>query len=372
MAKRWILVLACLGGAGLLLAVACSEQQRDRVLTALIDGYPEEGAESGEPAKPETAETEVAAAAPAEESGTVRRISANHAGFAADCDSCHGPDRRVAQDLCQECHDIGLHQDSEMDVGCGACHGEHRGQDADLAQMPADHCTDCHDQHPFEDEHPEFSLVADAGAARKAKYAAGLEVFHSIHAEDMECSDCHRSTGGQEPAFKPVTYADSCAGCHELDDHKPVPETSWPDLRAKLTTPDVAEAVLLSEARWQQKVEGLKDDPQLAVVEEVRETLADEGLEECFRCHSLMDKQADGKRVLAVAPARYRASWFGAVRFSHAAHAEMSCDDCHKVPEDPEEELGRLMLPGKEACAECHNADGASTACSTCHLFHDR
>lgn len=378
--RRWLLQCVWVGIACLVVMAACSEQKHRRILMALFDGVPEEEGAAGE-GRPADSEAGAAgagdrqiAAAPAEDepADSFKGISANHADFATDCGACHGPSKLVTDDLCQECHGVGLHQDEEMDATCASCHLEHRGLGADLTQARVELCTDCHDQHPFEDEHPEFSLVTDADAARQAKYAAGLEVFHSTHAEDMECNECHQSAGGREPAFKPVTFDDACATCHELDEHQTVPDTSWADLRARLPQGDAAEAVLLADARWQQRIEGLQGRPELAVLEEVRQALADDGLEECLRCHSFVSQEADGKQTLAMAPVRYRTSWFRLVRFSHGDHADMDCDDCHSVPEDRAHELGRLMLPGQEICADCHNQDGASSACSTCHLFHDR
>lgn len=377
--KRWLLRSVLVVVACAVLLVSCSEQQRQRVMMALIDGYPQDEGTAGdaEQAKSETAEAEDGriAAAPTgedESAGSFKGVSANHADFATDCDACHGPDKLVTDDRCGECHDVGLHQDAEMDATCGSCHLEHRGLGADLTQVGVERCTECHDQHPFEEEHPEFVLVADAEAARKAKYAAGLEVFHSLHAEDSECSECHRPTSGGAPAFKPVTFAEACATCHELDEHQMVPETGWAELRTKLPAGDLADVVLLADARWRQRVEALKDQPELAAVEEVREALADDGLEECFRCHSFIEKGAEGAATLAVAPVRYRSRWFGSARFNHGVHSDMDCADCHAVPKDEDTELGRLMLPPKDTCAECHNADAASATCATCHLFHYR
>ncbi|HUU84886.1 MAG TPA: cytochrome c3 family protein [Phycisphaerae bacterium] len=373
--KQWMWRGVCVGLVCTVLMVACSEQQRQRFLVTFFDGVPqgdaatEGGEQPGVDAVPADRRTAAGPTAE-EETGTFRDISANHADFATDCQACHGPGVIVTGVQCRECHDAGLHRGEEVDVTCGRCHVEHRGLDADLTRVPADRCAACHDRQPFEKEHAEFGLIENAEAARKAKYAAGLEVFHSVHTEDSECSECHQPSGRPEVAFKPVTFADSCATCHELDEHKAVPETPWAELREKLPEGDGADAVLLAEARWQQQRAALKDRPEWAAIEEVREALIDDGLEECFRCHSFVEKEVEGKRTLAAAPVRYRSRWYTSARFSHGTHAEMDCDGCHTVAEDTDAELGRLMLPGKEVCAECHNADGVSNACSTCHVFH--
>jgi predicted CXXCH cytochrome family protein len=272
----------------------------------------------------------------------------------------------------------------DLKITCGSCHVEHSGRLADLTQMPSDRCTGCHDMAPFEEEHPQFSLVADADAARKAKYASGVEVFHSIHMEmdvptgDREdepfhCLDCHGLDPMGGEGFTKPTYERSCSFCHELETpHKSLPQTSWADVRGNLPEGVDPNLALVTDARWRAFEDSGASEEHLEALAEARETMVDDGLEECFRCHSFVDREIDDEPHAVVPQLQHRRQWFRWVRFSHSAHTFLDCRHCHQLAEDSDEELGHLMLPGQENCAACHRQGGASSACSTCHTFHER
>jgi len=389
MLRRGYVGFLLLSATCLVTVFACAGQERRRILTLLFDGVPEE--ETAQPAE-QASESEPGRPAPTPRrtitlldpsSPKALTVSANHATFAANCGACHQEDVAVTDERCTVCHAIGLHQDTDVEMTCGSCHVEHSGRLADLTRMDSDRCTDCHDAHPFENEHPQFSLLDDAAAAAEAKYARGVEVFHSIHTEmevlegdregePLHCFDCHRLDPMRPLAFEPPAYEQACSSCHELEAlHKSIPEAGWNDARQGL--PDGADVnqALLTDARWGVLQERLKGGPELAALAEAREKMADQGLADCLRCHSFADAEIDGRHYAVVPPIRHR-PWFPSLRFRHGAHAFLDCRQCHVVPEDSSAELGRPMLPSLEQCSGCHRQGGASNACSTCHTFHAR
>jgi len=389
MSKRWFTGLIAAGFACALLLAACSDQERRQVLTLLFDGVPQEDA-----AAPTAAATPAGAPAPGQSTPAAARptdtgspmaanISAGHAAFAANCEACHGTDAVVTDDHCLTCHGVGPHQGMDLPMTCAACHAEHAGRVADLARVPVERCTDCHDAAPFEQAHPQFSLLDDPEAAAEARFAAGVAFPHSIHAEmevlegpregePYHCYDCHQLDPMQPDTFQAPSYNGACRICHELDVHQAVlPRTDWQAVRAELPEGADAEKALLSAARWRAFEETAGDSETFAALEAARETMAEQGLDECFRCHAFQDRELDGTHHAVVTPARRTQPWFRWVRFSHSAHTFTDCRTCHRVADDPEAELARVMLPGVQTCAECHHEAGASNNCATCHLFHD-
>lgn len=391
MSQRCVVGLLLAGLASVALGLACAGQERRRILTLLFDGVPEEDA-AGRTDQAPAAEAGSTAASPRRRitlldpaSPKAQTVSSNHASFAGNCGACHAENVTVTDDRCRACHTERAHQSGiELPFSCGSCHAEHSGRQADLTRMGSDPCTECHDLAPFEEEHCEFPLLDDADSAREAKYAAGLEVFHSLHAEmevaqgeregePLHCFDCHRLDPSRPQAFQPPTYQQTCSPCHELEVvHKSIPETGWGQVRGGLPPGVDPEQALLTDARWEALRAELQGRPELAALAEARQKMARAGLADCFRCHTFVDREIDGDHYAVVPPTRYRRPWFPSVRFKHSAHAFMDCQGCHVVPGDSSAELGRLMLPGLETCAGCHREQGASSACSTCHTFHTR
>jgi len=384
------------GVAGAVLVLACADPERHRILTLLFDGVPAEDGREAPGGATTATSSEPGRAAPDGAVAPGRRallspdspmrltISRNHESFATNCDRCHEPDATVTNERCMSCHTERVHQEGlEVPSTCGSCHAEHSGRQADLTHAAADRCTECHDFAPFETEHPEFALVEDREAARQAKYGMGLEIFHSIHAkapvpdgdrkgQACSCMDCHRLNPTLPDTFLPPTYDSICGRCHGSGVHKSVPQTSWKDLREKLPADADANAALLTNARWRAWLRAAPQGTATEAVQEVRNTLRDEGLENCFRCHSFEDREVEGAHLPVVPPTQYRSQWFRRLRFQHSAHGFLDCRHCHQPAPTQAEELGGLILPGKDVCAKCHHQKGASNACSTCHTFHTR
>lgn len=143
-------------------------------------------------------------------------LSAVHAFLAAQCESCHVPDKGVEAASCLTCHAFAPELLAKQDTAfhatigeCAACHIEHKGGD-----------------RPIQMEHD--ALVA-AGRARRPDPAgrgslAGLErlldeagvairtrgaALPPKQAERLDCATCH---GAQDPHRG--LFGASCQSCH--------------------------------------------------------------------------------------------------------------------------------------------------------------
>ena len=147
--------------------------------------------------------------------GSPGALSAAHAGRPglADCEACHSSPGEAAPAKCLACHDEiasrvargrGYHRDKAE--GCGTCHSEHQGPDANL--LPLD---------PGDFDHAETGYAL-AGAHARVR---GCEPCHygsdalrrtvgrSYLLKDARCSACHVSPhpGRQE----------ECLACHSME-----------------------------------------------------------------------------------------------------------------------------------------------------------
>ena len=347
---------------------SCSPDGKDRFMRTFFDGYPGESPGQTEAARVET-DTPMPTTGERPEpvpraASWANRVSTTHADFADECDSCHSPTKVVTPGMCMECHDLNPHGGGEAYTSCGRCHLEHRGREAKLIRVESTRCAGCHAFEPFESKHAQFELIASADKAAAAKRATGLEMLHSLHS-DTECGDCHKAQGD---GFVPVEFSAACEDCHNADDHAQPGTFDWSEIRSKLA-PETAPHVLLSNAGFAAYVDSLPDGSSKPALQEARDALVSDEHEACFVCHDYVSGKEAGRHIASVKRTETK-QWFPAARFSHEVHADQDCSDCHVVPDEPEKEVGRLILPGREACSECHNQDGASDACLTCHRYH--
>jgi len=111
-------------------------------------------------------------------------------------------------------------------------------------------------------------------------------------------------------------------------------------------------------------------------------TAAEAGMpppELCAPCHDEIDK---GKPVERTVMGLFDSSgqWLGPkslpladeIRFSHDAHVArgLDCAACHSDPDAPRDTARPLLA--KRDCMACHESQGASTACATCHTDVDQ
>lgn len=147
---------------------------------------------------------------------SVHAFSASAHRRELNCVTCHTEihqpvnSARLAA-VCQDCHDDAIaaikesiHSTAEDGPGCFDCHSPHRAEAASSAN-----CLSCHgDQEFAEKNHAESALTFVQSYSE------------SIHAEDLECSDCH---GGHDilsvdAENSPVNHRNIVATCNECHD----------------------------------------------------------------------------------------------------------------------------------------------------------
>jgi hypothetical protein len=93
----------------------------------------------------------------------------------------------------------------------------------------------------------------------------------------------------------------------------------------------------------------------------------------CGLCH-ILHPPAPGAPLPTVAAPAIPPRWLTHSAFAHQVHARAgrACEDCHRQAR-ASEQRDDVLLPGIAVCQQCHAASGtASTACVSCHLYHDR
>ncbi|RIL10625.1 MAG: hypothetical protein DCC75_03980 [Proteobacteria bacterium] len=325
---------------------------------------------------------------------------------------------------------------SKLNVPCADCHMEHNG-DHGLIARESKLCAECHadlksvfpgSNRPNVinfDNHPQFMVALQGDTLDgpitkvslddkdKLKDRSHIKLNHKIHLQadlrtkdgrkTLQCNDCHRLA----PDFKtiePITFERDCQYCHslEFDERlagKEVPHGD-PDVVYKFLYAEYAKLLLAAEDQPQialtfkirMRPGGREIDPGNQSIQdfsrafvEKQSRFAEEALftkTACKLCHDvstssnsiavLRDKALAAYKILKPqVPAR----WMPASIFSHGAHEEMLCQDCHKGVSDSEE-TADVLLPKVEDCRECHGAHrkaGVVTSeCSTCHSYHDK
>ena len=325
-----------------------------------------------------------------EDGGGPGPLSPPHAALdelagARGCEACHGVGEQTLAMACSGCHEAigaeladggGFHGQLEDAAACGACHGEHHGDDLALVDARAfavagfasqesyDHrglgfglrgahdglaCADCHEQ-------------ADARFAEGPRFLGASQACASCHESphpaelEGRCTDCHDQT---TPFAEAATFEHAsafplsgvhagldCAACHRAGE-----TTDWE--RA-------AVASLAGSAPEARACSACHESPHGP------ELLAAEG--DCSRCH--------GTELAAFAepdPAPARALHDALGMALEGAHASLECASCHE-PAAPFAQ----RYPGREgsSCATCHadphggqflSASGAPQACADCH-----
>ncbi|MDA0659445.1 MAG: hypothetical protein O3C60_11450 [Planctomycetota bacterium] len=106
---------------------------------------------------------------------------------------------------------------ANQDLQCAQCHREHHGRNFDLATVDNVQCQTCHAAQfeSFAHGHPEFERLAQP-------VSGGLPFDHLRHLhkhfvekkQEFQCAMCHQ-VGSNGVVVKTVSYAQSCAGCHD-------------------------------------------------------------------------------------------------------------------------------------------------------------
>lgn len=124
------------------------------------------------------------------------------------CTACHVGAGRVSTLKCLDCHPYNRPTTGHTagDVGCVACHYEHRGNDFAAAADAAYSCGACHPE-----PHLKLARTSPKLVAAFDRNAPGDVEFHTKHtAEDVTCLKCHE----YEAEADPEAIRAACGQCH--------------------------------------------------------------------------------------------------------------------------------------------------------------
>lgn len=302
---------------------------------------------------------------------------------------------------------------------CTSCHLEHEGnvrQQAATEQF----CADCHEAldarltdvafgnaKDFGAKHPQFRPTFFAAYSAKEPVRVSLDqrieeksglIFpHDVHMDrqggaarmaislaeydgPLECADCHALTQ-DEVGFKPVEMETSCEACHSLVAGRTA--GGFVSLRHGDVDDLMEDLANLGRGPKRAVVTGRQRPgpfargstyaidfgrPASSLIA-INRALMPGGT--CGDCHIPTRTGGRPDLIPVNLPDRYLQHGF----FSHAAHEEEKCTDCHeattsKVATD-------LLLPDLESCQDCHKGASAiatkeivPSGCAMCHGYH--
>lgn len=337
-------------------------------------------------------------------------VVSSHAKNEDNCDSCHLPFSKEAQDnLCLDCHkpikaDIldkkGFHGRSPTLKGlaCNACHDDHIGRDADIAPFDAVTFDHTETDYPLTGSH--VNVPCQDCHIKGKRWAEAPGTCFACHEEDQphkgnlgkECQTCHKvSTWNETIAFdhgktkfplreKHATVAcaachlgeiykgvgTACNDCHVIQDiHQQRFETKCDTCHNEKTWKD-AKFDHAKDTRFPLNGAHGKATCQACHGASVLTQISTA----CFDCHA---KQDIHKAQLGTDCGACHAdvSWSKDISFDHGLtkfplgglHVAVACKSCHATPTFKDAGL---------ACIDCHKRDdvhvGRFTArCETCH-----
>ena len=350
-------------------------------------------------------------------------------GSDADCTKCHASGRRVAENLCNDCHDdigqqrrtgAGLHGTRFKQDGCGHCHVEHRGRSHELIRWPGGSrdgfthemtgfelhgghagvaCGECHTRknrrgvasfleppatcqgcHKDEDVH-EGRFGRDCAKCHNDERWKGIDPEHVDHDltrfalkgehKKVECDGCH----GDPPRYRDLEFS-TCESCHE-DPHKGRlgeqcaschAESAWDDLHMART---LHPGLRITGGHTRVACNACHDQGLLRPPTEGNA---------CVDCHQPVHEARFGNRCERC---HKRVRWLGLPvalgrKVHHLTafglsgqHEQVACEACHK-PDMPRAERYRGLA--FEQCRDCHaDAHGGKLSrfvdgdCGSCH-----
>lgn len=361
----------------------------------------------------------------------VGHMSNAHAAFGQNCVLCHEkPFVSVRNEACLACHQTtGQHADAHafpaVDLAgqsCENCHREHKGATQATSNAQAD-CVSCHsdikgtaanstllDVRDFGSAHPEFAptVITDAatGAIQRVRMdgktpivsQTNLRFTHEKHLvqaglknaagqiEVLTCAGCHKPEAGGKMTVP--TFAENCAGCHELKFEQKHPEWRLPhgapgELASRILG-FYSQAVLSGES-FSREIDPLFAKPgqepapaelpaAMARSQAAAAMASSVARAACGTCH-MFEKPAPGTDPLAwkILPVEVNPIFLTKARFSHAKHDTMDCAGCHA--DIRKAQLDQVVLPGIETCRTCHVGEApvagkVASTCVSCHGFH--
>ncbi len=305
--------------------------------------------------------------------------------------------------------------------GPGACsdgHTEHEG----AAKMPPPaqaFCADCHeglkgrlgdtklgDAADFGKLHPQFQpqvamtmgsdKLTRVSLGARPREASGLAFPHDKHLDrrggvarmaarlggsfgssGLACKDCHRSTA-DGVRFLPIEMERDCETCHSLAYDKVGP--TFRRLRhgnvaamiADLTAAGPASRPMVGGRRrpGEYASGGLyaaRFSPAPGGSGLVAQALSTGGI--CGECH--LPSAAGGR--FGVVPVTQTTRFFQHGWFTHKAHRQEKCTNCHLAEKSASS--ADLLLPDLKSCRTCHLGEDAAapkvpSGCAMCHDYH--
>ena len=309
---------------------------------------------------------------------------------------------------------------------CTSCHLEHEGkvrQQAATQQF----CADCHEEldarltdvafgnaSDFGLKHPQFrpSFYTAYGQDEPVRISlderieekSGLIFPHDVHMDDqggvarmaislpdydgpLECSNCHELTEDRI-GFKPVEMEPSCESCHSLVSGRDA--TGFTSLRhgdVDDLMEDLANmgkepkrAVVTGRSRPGPFAKGgtyaINFGRPTASLIAINRALLPDGT--CGDCHIPTRTNGRADLIPVNLPDRFLQHGF----FSHEAHEEEECTDCHAATTS--KAATDLLLPDLASCQDCHigevlsapgmkvtvKDDEVPSSCAMCHGYH--
>ncbi len=318
----------------------------------------------------------------------------------------------VLDAACLKCHaGQNFHQPGAPQISCAFCHAEHQG--IKIAATTDANCDFCHGDaakmagsgtvplvHHFATDHPQFAFITE-----KWRNPDTLKFNHQLHltgatiptlpgGKKLDCAFCHQPDAAGA-YMQPVSFEKDCRICHSLQFDPQTPELRLPhgsadfvsaflhSLPEQYTKLAAAENVADENDFVRQKLAGLRS--QFGSGEELEQRVffstatfgpaAQIGtlsgatravFPGCAYCHEV---KAPGAGLPEVTPPVMRERWLPEANFSHAAHANIACAQCHDAVHS--QDNADILLPPKETCAQCHSPrGGVASSCAECHIYH--
>lgn len=274
------------------------------------------------------------------------KVIEGHAKYEQECKKCHLPFDKAAQSrLCMDCHEDvgrdvqarrGFHGRQKEQKECRACHGEHEGRQARIAEF---------DQRTFDHGQTDF-LLKNAHADAKVECKACHEPKRKYREAPSECNGCHRKDDVHKGDL-----GTACTDCHNGKD--------WKDARFDHDTTDFA----LRNKHVDVKCKDCHERPDFKGAKK-----------ECVACHRKVDQEKGHKgRYGAKCESCHTDKEWKDIVFNHdkdtkyplrGKHRSAKCNACHKGPLY-EEKL-------KTRCSACHEKDDVhkgnqGSQCDSCH-----
>jgi hypothetical protein len=301
---------------------------------------------------------------------------------------------------CKACHDGALHQKVTQDwPSCTSCHSEHHGKDS-LVVVSDNHCLNCHSKSidtKSEQGRSQFDAISGFGAGLHPAFAihrfirkdpSHIVFPHQLHGaprnendqfEKLECSFCHEPDESRR-LTKPVNYDRHCARCHPLrielgGDYAP---HVIPNLLRSALQLRFLDYVRQNPAVAIHKTQGATKSQSPSLVEadwwvnsQTRraEDALYGGKKGCPLCHTgIVRHESDLPEIPATS---IPIPWLSHARFNHDSHRMLTCLGCHETAPFSSNSQD-ILIPSIAICETCHNKQGASTQCVSCHSYHNR